>query len=74
MAARIVRTVSPRPTNSASPIMKWPMLSSTISGSAAIVSAVDVVEAVAGMDFQPGRKRQRGPATMRCHSASAFAV
>ena len=40
IAARIRRTASARPTKIASPIRKWPMLSSTISGSAAIRSAV----------------------------------
>ncbi len=43
IAARIVRTASARPAKIASPIRKWPMLSSTISGSAAIVSAVSIV-------------------------------
>ena len=33
-----------------------------------------VVEAVAGMDLQPRGARQGGALTIRCHSASAFAV
>ena len=37
IAARIVLTVSARPTNIASPIRKWPMLSSTICGSPAMM-------------------------------------
>jgi len=39
IAARIVLTVSARPTNIASPIRKWPMLSSTICGSPAMTRA-----------------------------------
>src|SRR5262249_56761723 len=40
IAARMNFTVSESPSNTASPIRKWPMLSSTTSGSEAIVSAV----------------------------------
>ena len=40
IAARMNFTVSESPSNTASPIRKWPMLSSTTCGSEAIVSAV----------------------------------
>ena len=40
IAARMRWTLSARPTKIASPTRKWPMLSSTISGSAAICRAV----------------------------------
>ena len=46
-------TVSASPSNTASPIRKWPILSSTICGSAAIVSALAIIEPVAGMHFEP---------------------
>ena len=51
----------------ASPIRKWPMLSSTISGSAAIVSARRVIEPVAGMHFEAEAAAQASrPSRMRC--------
>ncbi len=40
IALRISRTLSARPTKIASPMRKWPMLSSAICGNAAIVRAV----------------------------------
>ena len=52
MAARMNFTVSASPSNTASPTRKCPILSSTISGSAAIVSARCVIEAVAGVHFE----------------------
>ena len=47
----------PRPTKIASPIRKWPMLSSATSGMAATALHRGVVEAVAGVDLEPERRR-----------------
>ena len=66
MAARMNLTVSARPSNTASPIRKCPILSSAICGNAAIGSDACVIEPVAGMHFQPeARRASSAPARMQ---------
>ena len=74
MAVRIVFTASARPENTASPIRKWPMLSSTISGSAAIASAVAKSRPWPAWTSRPAALASWAPWRMRCHSASAAAI
>src|SRR5262249_24736731 len=73
MAARMVCTAFARPENTASPIRKWPMLSSTTCGNSAIASAV-----LKSRPWPPWTSRPRpwaslAPFRIRSNSASARA-
>ena len=72
------RTVSARPSNTASPIRKWPILSSTISRQRRDRLGAGIVEAVAGMHFQAEalreHARRRGSARHSASAASARAL
>src|SRR5262249_49807188 len=71
MTARMVFTASARPENTASPIRKWPILSSTISGNAAIASAVSKLSPCPACTSRPRRRASCAPWRMRSHSACA---
>ncbi len=62
MAERIDRTAAPSPEKIASPIRKWPILSSAISLKLRDLFRGDEIEAVAGMDFEARAFRQRDAA------------
>ena len=65
------RTAGPRPSKIASPMRKWPILSSTISASVGDLFRGEEIEAMAGMDFEAGvpapAQRRRA---MRSNSAA----
>src|SRR5262249_28284706 len=71
MAARIAPTASARRQATASPIKKCPMLSSTISGSAAMASAVSKLRPWPACTSRPRRRASCAPWRMRSHSAWA---
>src|SRR5208282_2798990 len=74
IAARILRTAAGRPSKIASPMRKWPMLSSTISLSAAICSAVTKSRPWPAWTSRPARVARAAPRTMRSNSAVAAAA
>ena len=76
IAARIALIArSASPTKIASPIRKWPMLSSTISGKRRDRLGAGEIEPVAGMHFEAERcARASRPRAMRRHSSSAAAA
>src|SRR5580704_5681408 len=69
IAARILRTTSPRPPKIASPIRKCPILSSAISGKAAIVAAVRKSRPWPAWTSRPTPLARFAPRTMRSNSA-----
>src|SRR5262249_23030490 len=71
IAARMVFTASARPQETASPIKKWPMLSSTTSGSAAIASAVAKLRPWPAGTSRPRRRASCAPWRRRPHPARA---
>src|SRR5579864_2763873 len=74
IAARILRTTASRPSKIASPIRKWPILSSTISGKAAIRSAVTKSRPWPAWTSRPALLASAAPRTMRSNSAVAAAA
>src|SRR5208282_1129009 len=73
IAARIWRTAAPRPSNMASPMRKWPMLSSTIWVSVAIFSAVTKSRPWPAWTSRPALVARATPRTMRSNSAAPAA-
>src|SRR5262249_42605355 len=70
MAARMVFTAAAKPENTASPMRKWPMLSSTICGREAIASAVSKLSPWPALTSRP--RRGGGVAAWRVRRPSPF--
>src|SRR5580658_9994642 len=73
ITARILRTTASRPSKIASPIRKCPILSSAISGNAAIVAAVTKSRPWPAWTSSPTLFARVAPRAMRANSAAAAA-
>src|SRR5579884_1281805 len=74
MAARILRTAADSPSKMASPMIKWPILNSTICGSAAIFSALAKSRPCPACTSSPRPWASAAPRTMRSNSSAAAAA
>src|SRR5208282_4279810 len=74
IAARILHTTAPSPSKMASPIRKWPILSSTISVKAAIFSTVIKSRPWPACTSRPTLFAKAAPRRMRSNSAAPAAA